>query len=101
MDDLDNLVPNGGSVFQPQPPEEVQAEIAEERAMIKSAEPYLDRIAAFLDEQIAMAGNITAIDVTADDVKSQLIAQRLLQDRLYMIKNDLENLKAAHLDKKS
>jgi hypothetical protein len=99
VEDLETLVPNDGGVFQPQPAPAVQAEIAEERAMIKSAEPYLGRISAFLDEQIAQAGDIMAIDIRADDVKSQLIAQRLLQDRLYVIKNDLENLKAAHLDK--
>ena len=33
------LMPNDGGIFQPAPPEEVQKEIAEERAMVKSAGP--------------------------------------------------------------
>ena len=93
------LMPNDGSVFQPAPPEEVQKEIAEERAMIQSAAPLLDRIFTFIDEQIAQTSDIDSIDLDKDDVRSQLMAQRMLKDRLYAVKSDLENLKSAHLDK--
>lgn len=96
--DDDTLMPNDGEVFQPQPSPEVQAEIAEERAMIQSAAPLLDRIFAFLDEQIQQTKDISSIDVAADDLRSELLAQRKLADRLYAVRNDLENLKAAHLD---
>lgn len=94
-----SLLPNDGEVFQPQPQESVQKEIAEERAMVKSAGPLLARIEAFLDEQIALTDSVSSIDVNADDVKSQLLAQRMLKDRLHAVKNDLANLKSAHLDK--
>jgi len=93
------LMPNDGGIFQPAPPEEVQKEIAEERAMVKSAGPLLARIDAFLDEQIALTDSVSSIDVNADDVKSQLLAQRKLKDLLFAVKSDLENLKSAHLDK--
>lgn len=93
------LMPNDGGVFQPQPSEDVQKEIAQERAMIQSATPLLDRIEAFLDEQIAQTSDISSVDVEAEDVRSQLLAQRMLKDRLYAVKSDLENLKSAYLDK--
>ena len=93
------LMPNDGGIFQPAPPEEVQKEIAEERAMIKSAGPLLNRIFAFLDEQIAQTSDISSINIESDDLKAEIKAQRLLKDRLYAVKSDLENLKSAHLDK--
>lgn len=99
MEELDTLTPNDGGIFQPEPAPEVLAEIQEEKAMIKSAEPMLARIEAFLDEQIDQASDISSIDVDAEDIRAELKAQRLLQDRLFAVKNDLENLKSAYLDK--
>ncbi len=94
-----SLMPNDGGVFQPQPTEEVQKEIAKERDMIKAGAPLLDWIFAFLDEQIAYTGDITSINLDSDDLKAELKAQRMLADRLYALKSSLENLSEAHLDK--
>lgn len=94
-----SIVPNDGEAFQTPAQIELKKEISEEKAMIKSAEPLLDRIFAFLDEQIAFASDISSIDISSDDIKAQVMAQSFLKDRLYAVKNDLENLKSAHLDK--
>lgn len=90
----DNLVPG---VYQPQLDEDTQKQTAEERAMVQAAAPMLDTLLAFFDEQIAQCSDISSIDVQADDLKVQLLAQRMLADRLYMAKSHLENLKEAHL----
>ena len=92
-----NLMPNDGSVFNPEPDESLQKELRAEEAMVKAGAPLMDHILAFLDEQIAQTSDIDSIDVGSNDLVVQLKTQRMLKDRLVAVKADLNNLMDAHL----
>lgn len=95
---MDDLMPTDGEqiadLFQPEIEEEVKQAENRERAMIQGAEPLMEDLLAWFDAQITQATSVDSIDPSAkQSIETQLIAQKLLKDKLFQTKVSLEILR--------
>lgn len=87
----DNLMPIDGGLFNVDQPEEVKVEVDKEKVMIQTGLPILEEIFIWLDDEIKDTSNIDSIDLNGD-IKAEVLAQRMLKDRLVAVKNRFEIL---------
>mgnify|MGYP000848299233 FL=1 len=90
-DEMEDLMPTDGGIFQPEQPIEIVEEVNEEKNMIQTSRPILKELFAWLDEEIKATSNIDSIDINGN-IEVEVLSQRKLKDKLIGIKNRFEQL---------
>lgn len=100
MDDellSDDLMPNEGSAFYPEVDEDLQQEENREKAMIQAAEPLMDDLLLWFQNQIDETDSVSKIDLTSKvSVEAQIQAQQIVKNKLMVMKVSLEILRTKH-----
>jgi len=90
-DEMEDLMPTDGGIFQPEQPIEIVEEVNEEKNMIQTSRPILKEVFDWLDEEIKATSNIDSIDINGN-IEVEVLSQRKLKDKLVGIKNRFEQL---------
>lgn len=90
-DEMEDLMPTDGGIFQPEQPIEIVEEVNEEKNMIQTSRPILKELFKWLDEEIKATSNIDSIDINGN-IEVEVLSQRKLKDKLIGIKNRFEQL---------
>jgi hypothetical protein len=91
---LDDIAPNDGILFADPVQQQRQSdEEASERAMITGAQPILDDLFGWINGEIKMTETILPIDTGSNiEVTTQVMAQKLLREKLVALKLGLRNM---------
>ena len=94
---MSDLLPNEGTFYQPEVPQERQEKEQSEKAFIREALPVMEELLSWFDKQADECDRLSVLDLESKTpVESQIIAYRELANLLRTKKGELSALEFSY-----